>query len=117
MPMRRGVTRFVQNAIRRPAMANRFSETDPRRDKTGGIDAEDLVERVRRFAHDAQRVLSRPDSPIDEMIDLHRRAWSLLDESGGAQTAGISRWLRSVRDVIAARLRAWAVEELDSLVA
>ena len=34
---------------------------------------------------DAHRLLNRPDSPIDDVIRLHRRVWCLLhDATGGA---------------------------------
>jgi hypothetical protein len=98
-------------------MANGFRETDAGRDETGEIDPEVFGRQVRQFALDAHRVLRRPDSPVDEVIDLHRRVWYLLHQAPGAQTTAISRWLQVARQAIAARLRAWVVEDLESLVA
>jgi hypothetical protein len=86
-------------------------------DDTGGIDPEDFARRVRGFALDAHRILSRPDGPIDEAIELHRRAWSLSQEVSEARMTDLHRWLVAARREIATRLHRWAAEELESLVA
>jgi hypothetical protein len=111
------VTRIIQSTRGRPAVANRFLEADEGRDDGGGYDPEDYGRRVREFALDAHRALGRPDGPIDEVIDLHRRAWSLLREAPGVPSSPLRRWLVAVREAINARLRAWAMEEFGSLVA
>jgi hypothetical protein len=81
----------------------------------GEDDAGDFGRRVRRVALDAHRILSRPDSPLDELIGLHWRVFHLLDEVPGARATGVLRWLLAVRQEIGARLQSWSVEDLESL--
>jgi hypothetical protein len=69
------------------------------------------------LALDAHRVLGRPDSPIDELIGLHWRAWHLLREAPRVGSSEVRRWLLAVRHEIGAKLQSWSVEELESLVA
>jgi hypothetical protein len=83
----------------------------------GGIGAEAFARDVRQLSSEAYRVLGRPDSSIDVVLELHRRAWGLLRQAPGPQMAGIHRWLLAVCRALAARLRRWAEEELESQVA
>jgi hypothetical protein len=108
---------IIPNAGGRPSMMNGILEAEEGRDESGGSDPEGYGRAVRRFAADAGRVLGRPDGPIDEVIDLHRRAWSLLREAPGAPSSPLHRWLVAAREAIDARSRAWAMEDLESLVA
>jgi hypothetical protein len=78
---------------------------------------DDFGRRVRRFALDAHRILGRPDSPLDELIELHARAFHLLDEVPGTRASGILGWLLAVRQRIGARLQSWSVEDLEFLLA
>jgi hypothetical protein len=98
-------------------MSDGLDETDEGRGETGGIEPEDFGGRVRRFAIDARRVLGCPDRPIDDLVELHRRAWSLLREAPGAPSSEMHRWLLAARAAIDDRLRSWLLEELESLVA
>lgn len=84
---------------------------------TGAIEPEELARRVRRFAIDARLVLRHPDRPIDEVVELHRRARFLLREAPGLPSSPLHRWLVAAMEAIDARLRAWAPEELESLAA
>jgi hypothetical protein len=97
-------------------MSDGLDETDEGRGDTGGIEPEDFGGRVRRFAIDARRVLVCPDRPIDDVVELHRQARFLLREAPGVPSSPLHRWLVAAREAIDARLRAWALEELESLV-
>jgi hypothetical protein len=81
-------------------------------DEDGGASGE-FAGGVRRFAIDARRALGRPESSIDELIDLHWRAWALLRQAPDEHAAGIHDWLLAARRAIADRLHHWAAEELD----
>jgi hypothetical protein len=83
----------------------------------GGFDPDDFGRRVRQLACDAHRILGCPDSPIDDVIRLHGRVWTLLREAPGPRLSGVHRWLMAARQLIADRLHRWAAEELESLVA
>jgi len=83
----------------------------------GKLDPDEFSRRVRQFAIDARRILNCPDSPIDEVIELHGRVWTLLHEAPGAHSSGIRRWLLAARRTIGQRLQSWAAEDLESLVA
>jgi hypothetical protein len=98
-------------------MSNELREADEGRGDTGGIEPEDFGGRVRRFAIDARRVLGCPDSPIDDVLELHRRASSLLRGAPGAPSSEMHRWLLAMQAAIDDRLRSWPLEELESLVA
>jgi hypothetical protein len=82
-----------------------------------GVDLDDWGRRVRQFAIDAHRILGRPDSPVDEVFGLHRRAWLLVREASVEPSSGLCRWLLEARRAIDVRLHRWAVEEMESLVA
>lgn len=98
-------------------MADSVYEDDQSPGDLGGIEPEDFGRRLRRFAIDAHRVLGCPDGPIDDMVELHRRAWFLLREAPGVPSSRLHGWLVAAREAIDARLRAWALEELESVVA
>ncbi len=83
----------------------------------GGFEPDDFGSRVREFALDAHRVLNRPDSPIDEVIRLHRRVWYLLRDTPGARSNEIRRWLLAALRAIDARILARSFTELESWVA
>jgi hypothetical protein len=88
-------------------------ETDESRGGRGGFDPDDFGRRVREFASDAGRILTRPDRSMDELIELHSRAWLLLCEAPGSQSSAIRQWLLPTRQAIAAKLRSWSVEDLE----
>jgi hypothetical protein len=98
-------------------MPNRILEVDRSRAQPGGFDQDEFARSVRRFALDAREVLGRPDSPLGELIGLHRRVWHLLQEVPAAPATGLRRWLLAVRQRIGAKLQAWSLEDLESLVA
>jgi hypothetical protein len=83
----------------------------------GGFEPDGFGSRVREFAIDAHRVLNRPDSPIDEVIRLHRRVWYLLRDTPGARSNEIRRWLLAALRAIDTRILAWSSTELESWVA
>jgi hypothetical protein len=80
-------------------------------------DAGDYGRRIRRLAQDAHRILKCPDSPIDQLIELHTRVFDLINEAPGVRLSGIRRWLLSLREEIGARLHAWSLQQLESSVA
>lgn len=86
------------------------------RDEAGRFDPEGFGRRIREFAIDAHRVLSRPDSPLGELLRLHGRVGRLLGEAPRAGSSGVSRWLLAVRQRIGARLPR-SFEDLAPLVA
>jgi hypothetical protein len=98
-------------------MSDGLHEADHSRGIPGGFDAESFARGVRQLALDAHRVLSRPDSPLDELIRLHWRAWHLLREAPRVGSSEVCRWLLAVRREIGAKLQSWSAEELESLVA
>jgi hypothetical protein len=98
-------------------MSNGLHEGDANGVVSGGFDPDVFARRVREVALQIHRVLRRPDGPIDDVFDLHRRVWGLLGEAPGPQTTGVYRRLLAARQAIADRLHRWATEELDSLVA
>jgi hypothetical protein len=98
-------------------MSNGIREAEGRRSDPGESDPGEFGRSVRRFALDARDVLSRPDSPLDELIGLHRRVFELLDEVPGARSTGILCWLVAVKQRIGDRLQAWSAEDLESSVA
>ena len=81
------------------------------------LDAGDFGPRVRQLTLDAHQILNRPDSPLDDLIGLHRRVFCLLDEARGVRSSAIRRWLLAVRREIGVRFERWSVEDLESLVA
>jgi hypothetical protein len=90
---------------------------DESRGDLGGFEPEGFGRRVREVALDAHRVLNRPDSPIDEVLRLHRRVWHLLHDAPGARPNEIRRWLLAALQAIDARILAWSFTELESWVA
>jgi hypothetical protein len=83
----------------------------------GGPDAGDFGQSVRRLAQDAHRILRCPDSPIDELIELHSQVLGLLNDAAGSRSAGILGWLHAVRGRVGARLRSWSAGVLESPIA
>ena len=69
------------------------------------------------MAQEAHRIFKNPDSPIDELIELHARVFDLLNEAPGVRLSGIRQWLLAVREEIGVRLQCWSAEHLESLVA
>jgi hypothetical protein len=97
-------------------MSNGVHVTDEGRGDLGGFDGDDFGRRLRQFAIDADRILRRPDGPVDEVIGLHRRAWLLLQDASAGPSSEIRRWLLATRRVIDARLLSWSLVELESSV-
>ena len=97
-------------------MSNGLREADEGRGDSDSLDAEAFARDLRRFACEAQRILECPGGSPDDLLALHRRAWSLLRGAPGAPSGEMHRWLLAVRAAIDDRLRAWALEELESLV-
>jgi hypothetical protein len=97
-------------------MVDEVHVNDESRAGRGQSDAGDYGQRVRRLAEDAHRISQSPDSPIDELIELHARVFHLLNEAPEVRLSEIRRWLLAVREEIGGRLRAWSLEELESLV-
>jgi hypothetical protein len=95
-------------------MADRVHMND---ESEGGFDSGDFGRRVRQFAVDAHRIVKGPDGPLDDLIDLHWRAWSLLLEAPGEQTDGVYHWLLAARRAIVDRLHHSATEEFETWVA
>jgi hypothetical protein len=87
------------------------------RGEPGGTDRGDLARRIRSFAYDAHRILTRPDSTLDEVLGLHRTVWRLLREVPDAHSGGMYRWLLAAKRAIGARLRAWSLDDLEAMVA
>ena len=85
--------------------------------RPGGFDPDEFARSIRRFALDARDVLSRADSRLGELIRLHCRVFHLLQRAPGTRMTGIRPWLLAVRQRIGARLQAWSVEDLESLIA
>jgi hypothetical protein len=99
-------------------MSNGLCEADVSRVHPGRFDAESFARGVRQLSLDAHDILSRPDSPLDELIGLHWRAWHLLREAASVGSGEeVCRWLLGVRQEIGAKLQSWSVEDLESLVA
>jgi hypothetical protein len=90
---------------------------DENRTHPGGLDAESFARGIRRLALDAHRILSRPDSALDELFGLHWHAWHLLREAAGVGSSEVCLWLLAVRQEIGAQLQSWSMEDLESLVA
>ena len=97
-------------------MSNGLHEADVGRGDLDRLDADAFARDVRQFACEAHRILGRPGGSLDDLLALHRRAWSLLREAPGAPSGEMHRWLLAVRAATDDRLRAWALEELESLV-
>jgi hypothetical protein len=87
-------------------MADRVHVNRESPNDLGEIDRDDFGRQVRRFALDAHRLLGRSDSPIDEVIRLHRRVWCLLHAATAARSSGIRRWLLAALRAIDARILA-----------
>lgn len=98
-------------------MADRVNVSQESRGNLGEFDLDDFGRRVRQFALDAHRLLNRPDSPIDEVIRLHRRAWYLLRDSTAARLSEIRRWLLAALRAIDSRIIASSFMELESWAA
>jgi hypothetical protein len=98
-------------------MADRVRVNHESRGDFGGFDLDDFGRRVRQFAIDAHRIPDRLDSPLDEVIELHRTVWCLLREVPGSQSSDLRQWLRAIRQAIGLKLRTWSLEDLESLVA
>ena len=87
-------------------MADRVHVNQERRGDLGEFDLDDFGRRVRQFALDAHRLLNRPESPIDDVIRLHRRVWCLLHDATGARSNEIRRWLLAALTAIDSRILA-----------
>ena len=98
-------------------MLNGLHEADEGRGDFDRPDAGAFARDVRQFACEAHRILGRPGSSLDDLLALHRRAWSLLRGAPGAPSSEMHRWLLAARQAIDDRLRSWPLEELESLVA
>ena len=46
---------------------------------------------VRQLALDAHLIMRRRDSPLDEVISLHRRAWHLIREAPVPESSEVYR--------------------------
>jgi hypothetical protein len=99
------------------SMADRIHLNEESRVHPGELGHGEFGHEVRRLALDAHRILRRPDSSLDDLIDLHGRVFHLLRQERGARSGGIGRWLLAVRQEIGVKLESWSVEDLESCVA
>jgi hypothetical protein len=90
---------------------------DGGRSESGGSHLEDFARRVRVFALDAHRILTQPDSSLDEVLGLHRTVWSLLREISHSRSGAMHLWLLAAHEAIGEKLRSWSLDDLESLVA
>jgi hypothetical protein len=98
-------------------MSNGLPEADEGRGDFDRLDADAFARDVRRFACEVHRILGRPGGSLEDLLALHRRAWSLLRGAPGAPSSEMHRWLLAARAAIDERLRSWPLEELEPLVA
>ena len=98
-------------------MTDRLHVNDECWGDLGGGEPDDFGREFRQFAIDAHRILGRPDSPVDEVFGLYRRAWCLQRQAAVATSSEIRRWLLAARQAIDVRLRSWVSEQLESSVA
>jgi hypothetical protein len=94
-------------------MANGTPETRENRNRPGGLDPEEFGRKVRQFASDTHRILKSPNSPVEDLIRLRRRARSLLHEAQRFRSTEIHRWLREMWRAIEAKLPPGPVEDRE----
>src|SRR5262249_9552843 len=82
-----------------------------------GLDAEEFARGLRQFAADAHRILKLPGCAPDELIGLHRRAWSLLCDAPAATSGELQHWILSTLRAIGAELQSWSPEDFEALAA
>jgi hypothetical protein len=94
-----------------------ITEAGESRGDLDGPDGDEFHRQAWRFALDAHDVLIRGDGAIDDVIELHRRLWTLLHDAPGGRQGATAQPLLAARRAIAARLLRWAEQDMDSLVA
>src|SRR5262249_48097498 len=116
-PTSRGFVGALPGAGGGPSMSSVLSEGRGGAGESDGLDAEAFAWDLRQFVAEAHRILGRPGSSLDDLLALHRRAWSLLRGAPGAPSSEMRRWLLAVRAAIDDRLRSWPLEEPEWLEA
>ena len=60
---------------------------------------------LRLFRFEAHQVLARPEAELDDLVTLHCRALTLLEEARGAQVPETDRWVSVTRCAVSSHLK------------